>query len=376
MFTLERNLYTELHTAKMENLVYQVLGIKKHKALTWSVIFSSFFLFSCSEIVKTTSSHVEIYGETQGTTYSIILAEKGVPITKKQIDSIFTAFDLSLSTYVEGSVISQINRSESNFNILDKNHFYRECYQLSQDIYSKTDGFFDPSVFPLVKGWGFMNHMDSPLSKNEVDSILTFVSFEKERFHQVEFKDDSIFFEKSNPNFKIDFNAIAQGQSVDVVADYLKSKGYSNFYVEVGGELKVSGFNREGVKWKIGIDSPKENLEHRELENILHLTNASIATSGNYRKFYVKDGVKYTHSLNPKTGFPVHHSLLSVTVIAEDCATADGYATSFMVMGKEATLSFVENHPEEKLEVYLLSAAENDSIDREMSVGFSQYLQE
>ncbi len=221
-----------------------------------------------------------------------------------------------------------------------------------------------------------MNHMDSPLSKNEVDSILTFVSFEKERFHQVEFKGDSIFFEKSNPNFKIDFNAIAQGQSVDVIADYLKSKGYANFYVEVGGELKISGFNREGVKWKIGIDSPKENLEHRELENILHLTNASIATSGNYRKFYVKDGVKYAHSLNPKTGFPVQHSLLSVTVIAEDCATADGYATAFMVMGKEATLDFVKNNSEENLEVYLLSAVENDSIAREMSAGFSKFLQE
>ena len=219
-----------------------------------------------------------------------------------------------------------------------------------------------------------MNNLESPLSKTEVDSILEFVSFKDGVYHTVDFREKTIVFCKNHPNFKIDFNAIAQGLSVDVVDDFISSKGYTDYYIEIGGELIVRGKNREGVNWKIGIDSPKENQIERELENIIHLSNKAVATSGNYRKFYVKDGVKYSHTLDPKSGFPVQHSLLSVTVVANDCATADAYATAFMVMGKEATLTFIEQHPEEKLEVYLLFSNDKGEIGRVNTVGFDKFL--
>ncbi len=283
---------------------------------------------------------------------------------------------MALSTYVSESAISLINNSKDSITIADNQDLFKDCYQLSAHIYSITNGAFDPSVFPLVKGWGFMNKMDSPLTKSEVDSILQFVSFENNKLHSVSFKGDSVQVVKSDSNFKIDFNAVAQGQSVDLIASYLDGKGYSNYFVEIGGELKVKGKNREGGAWRIGIDAPKENLSSRELENILSLSNKAVATSGNYRKFYIKDGKKYAHTLNPRTGFPVQHSLLSVTVVAEDCATADAFATAFMVIGKEATLNFVKNNPQENLEVYLLSAGKDGAIIRDMSSDFEKFLTE
>lgn len=318
----------------------------------------------------------EIHGQTQGTTYSIIIVDDEVHVSKKQFDSIFEQFDNILSTYIDNSAISFINESKESVTVRDNSKLFQYCYELSQSIYSKTNGAFDPSVFPLVKGWGFMNDMDSPLSSNQVDSILNFVSFENKKYHSVSFKNDLITFSKSAPNFKIDFNAIAQGQSVDVVCDFLRKNGHENFFVEIGGELRVSGLNQEGDKWRIGIDTPKEDLEYRKLENVIHVSDLAVATSGNYRKFYVKNGVKYSHTLNPKTGYPVKHSLLSVTVVTDNCAKADGYATAFMVMGKEKTLEFVSENPSENLAVYLLSSDENDSIVRDMSSNFDTYLPE
>lgn len=316
----------------------------------------------------------EIHGKTQGTTYTIILEDENKSISKTEIDSIFTAFDMSLSTYVKNSVITQMNDSEREISLLDKTHFFQNCYNESQHIFQLTKGDFDPSVFPLVQGWGFMTHVDTPLSQIEIDSILEYIDFKSERHHSIKFNKDSIYFTKNNPKFKIDFNAIAQGQSVDVVDQYLKENGISNCYIEIGGELIVRGVNREGQDWRIGIDSPEENLKNREIENVLSISNCAVATSGNYRKFYVKDGVKYSHTLNPKTGYPVQHSLLSATVIAKSCLKADGYATAFMVMGKDKALEFVENHPEEALEIYLLFADENGEIQRVMSQDFSKYL--
>ena len=204
--------------------------------------------------------------------------------------------------------------------------------------------------------------------------VQEFVSFEKGKFYDITFDANTIDLEKKATNFKIDFNAIAQGLSVDVVDEFLAEKGYTNYYIEIGGELIVRGHNREGENWRIGVDVPKEKLTTRELENVISLTEKAVATSGNYRKFYEVDGKKYAHTLNPKTGFPVQHSLLSATVVANDAATADAYATVFMVMGVDQTLEFIKKNPDLNLEVYLLYAGENGNILREMSTGFSQYL--
>jgi thiamine biosynthesis lipoprotein len=350
-------------------------GKRKHKTQVLSVIISLFVLGSCQETTDQHTFH-EIHGETQGTTYSIIIVEDKVTLTKDSIDSLFSAFDASLSTYIPTSVISQLNNSKNHLTINDETGFFKKCYTLSEDVYAKTNGAFDPSVFPLVKGWGFMSNMETPRSQSEVDSILTFVSFQSEKLHSIRFDGALIELTKKHSSFQLDFNAIAQGLSVDVVADFLTAKGYKNYYIEIGGELIVRGHNRDGEKWKIGVDTPKENLTERELNAVLSVSNRAIATSGNYRKFYEVDGMKYAHTLDPTTGFPVQHSLLSVTVIANDAARADAYATAFMVMGADKTLAFVKSHPKEQLEVYLLYANDKGEILSRMSDGFLTFLEE
>ena len=354
-----------------------MFGTKKRKTLVWSVIISALTLGACQESVESSSvTGIEISGNTQGTTYNIIIAEDNNAVSQDQIEFLFSCFDLALSTYIDSSDISIMNACDESITVYDTTGYMKRCYDVSRHVYYLSNGAFDPSVFPLVSGWGFMSNMETPLSQFEVDSILTFVSFEEDKLHSIEFHPGYINFKKEHENFRLDFNAVAQGLSVDVIDEYLAGIGCENYYIEIGGEIIVRGKNRSGIDWRIGIDVPMENLENRELENIVHLTDRAIATSGNYRKFYIHEGVKYAHTLDPKSGFPVQHSLLSATVLANDCATADAYATAFMVMGVEKSLAFVNNHPNEGLEVYLLYADEDGNIQRKMSSGFKQYLKD
>lgn len=324
-----------------------MFGKKKPRLLTLSVIIST-LLFACTDNNSSENSEIEgvvIQGNTQGTTYSIIIAEERSAISKHQIDSILAVFDTVLSTYMADSWISKLNATDASFAFSDPTGFFKNCYQQSLQAYTESSGAFDPSVFPLVSGWGFFQKMETPLDQNEVDSIRQFVSFEVNKLHSVRFEDDSIFFSKKDPRFKLDFNAIAQGYAVDVLYDFIHSKGHRNFYVEIGGELRVTGHNREKKPWKIGVDKPEAMASSdgtREISGIISITDKAIATSGNYRNFYEKDGKKYAHSLDPSTGFPVEHNLLSATVIADNCARADAYATACMVLGTEKAKDFVK----------------------------------
>ncbi|MDC3252681.1 FAD:protein FMN transferase [Crocinitomicaceae bacterium] len=350
-----------------------MFGTLKLKALIWSVIFSILTLVSsCDEAPLPTT---EITGQTQGTNYTVIVVGDQVEIKKSEIDRILREFDLSLSTYIEESIISKLNESVNPISLTDKSGFFKTCYEESQDVYSRTGGLFDPSVYPLVKGWGFMNDMETPLDQHDVDSLLQFIGFEPQNLHAVSFSDSIVSMTKFEPRFKIDFNAIAQGLSVDVLYDFIKEKGYENFFVEIGGELRVSGKNKYNTSWNIAIDRPIDGLQSRQLDTIVHITNKAIATSGNYRKFYVKDGVKYSHTLNPKTGTPVNHTLLSATVIADKCSSADAYATAFMVMGRDATLQFVRQNENLNLDVYLIYTDASGELKHSMSSRFSPYLE-
>ncbi|MFT5861018.1 MAG: thiamine biosynthesis lipoprotein [Flavobacteriaceae bacterium] len=352
-----------------------MFGIQKHKVRTWFAITSlAVVLISCSTDpqAQATNEGFEIYGETQGTTYNIIIADDQQYFVKEEIDSILHDFDLALSTYIDNSTITKLNNVVSSGIVLDDHRYFEKCYNQSRDIFQLTDGAFDPSVFPLVEGWGFMQNIDKPMMDEEVVEVMKYIGFD--RYHTIAMNENKVRIVKENPLFKLDFNAIAQGYSVDVLAEFLERRGHHNFYVEIGGELIVRGLNREGDKWRIGIDAPLEGNTTHELNNIMHVSNKAIATSGNYRKFYERDGVKYAHTLNPKTGYPVRHSLLSVTVIAENCAAADAYATAFMVMGAEKTLKFVKSNPELNLNVYLLESGDNDQVIQSSSENFSQFL--
>ena len=185
---------------------------------------------------------------------------------------------------------------------------------------------------------------------------------------------DSLIFFKMKPGFRLDFNAVAQGLSVDVLADFIRSKGIKNFYVEVGGELVVSGKNREKKDWRIGIDSPIENSQERVLDNIIEISDCGLATSGNYRKFYVQDGKKYAHTIDPRTGSPVNHSLLSATVICKSAGLADAWATAFMVMGKDRAIELLEKDNSDELEVYFIYDKGGDEFGYCMTPGFKKHI--
>jgi thiamine biosynthesis lipoprotein len=352
-----------------------MFGTVKHKVQIWSVIISIFFgLIACNPPVEVTKEAHYFRGNTQGTTYEIIVSDDDANFTNEEIDSVLAQFDASLSTYISTSKISQLNANQTSTSLIDETGFFKVCYLKSKEIHQITDGAFDPSVFPLVKGWGFMDNIESPLFQTAVDSLLADVGFDQH--HTISFDGDRIKLTKTNPGFQLDFNAIAQGYSVDVLGDFLKKRGQTNYYIEIGGELLLRGKNVSGTKWNIGIDIPVEKSTTHAIENIISISDEAVATSGSYRKFYEKDGQRYAHFLDPKSGYPVQHTLLSATVIGPTCTEADAYATAFMVMGAEKTLKFVQDHPELDLKVYLLESDGSEGYIRSMSKGFKFYLSE
>jgi len=356
------------------------------KAQNWFVIFSVVgFFFSCAENNSQKKESTEqpdlnawfidaktIQGTTQGTTFVIKTSEEKLNCTPKEISDLLLQFDMELSGYEPNSILSQFNNADSIFE-LPENNFFTQCYLLSQQIFKATNGAFDPSVFPLVKAWGFFKDMHNPPNEKEIDSLLQFVGFEAGKHHVF----DTNQFIKLQPYFQLDFNAMAQGQSVDEIAQFLNDKGHENYFIEVGGEIFTKGLNGDQQAWIIGIDEPSEENDGnttRTLENYISISGKGVATSGNYRKFYESNGRKYSHTLNPKTGKPVNHNLLSATVIADNAALADGFATAFMTMGVDSTLAFVTNNPQYNLEVYLLFENSSNRIERAFSAGIQEYL--
>ena len=295
----------------------------------------------------------KVQGTAQGTYYSIIYFDQQHRNLKPEIDSLLDAFDQSVSLWVPGSILSRVNQDDDAV-IPDK--WFIENFNYSQQVALATDGAFDCTVEPLVRAWGFgfdeSTHVDSTI----VDSIIEFVGFSK-----ITIVNNKIV--KEDPRVKIDFNAIAHGYSVDVVADFLRSKGINNYLVDVGGEVAAKGSKPGNKPWKVGIEKPAKHKEDdRELKIVIGLHDKSVATSGSYRKYYEKDGIRYSHTIDPKTGYPVKHSLLSVSVIADNTALADAYATSFMVMGFKKARGFVERDTAlEAFFIYSDSAGHNQT---------------
>lgn len=287
---------------------------------------------------------ITIDGNAQGTTYHIKYISKNSVDHKPAIDSILKNIDLSMSSWLPNSIISRINNNEDSIRI--DSHF-RNVYLKSAEIAEKTNGVFDITVAPLVNSWGFGFSNKTKLDTTKIDSLLQLVSYK-----MLKLEGNKII--KAKPQIKLDFNAIAQGYSVDVLANYLESKGIDNYLIELGGELKAKG-KKENEDWKVGIDKPDENeTSERELKAVIKLNNKALATSGNYRKFYLENGQKFSHIINPKTGYPAKQNLLSATVITEDCIAADAYATAFMILGLKNSLDFLEKNKDLKLEVYFI----------------------
>ncbi len=328
-----------------------ILGKRKPKALAWCAI--SIVLVSCSTDVK--KSHPEITnvqsikGETQGTTYAIKIVDAPTQIDKDDIDSLLRDFDLSLSGYIHESTVSQFNAEANQFVVPQNDKYFIPCLELSMRIFEETNGAFDPTVLPLMEIWGFLKDGKNIPSQNQIDSTLRFVGFQSGKLWRWNKEIAPLTLVKLHPNLQFDFNAIAQGYSVDVIGSYLRQKGCLNFYVEIGGEIYVSGKNPDGKAWRLGVDKPvSTNIgdKKRVISAILEVQDRGVATSGNYRKFYEKNGKIYAHTLNPKTGKPAENELLSATVIGPSVGAADGVATAIMVMGLEKAKAFLRKYPE------------------------------
>lgn len=264
---------------------------------------------------------------------------------QQEIETELMKVDGEFSMFNPQSTVARINSGDST---VERSEMFNEIYQLAQTVSRETDGAFDITVAPLVNAWGFgFKHEQLP-TPEQVDSLLQLRN-------------------------QMDFSAIAKGYGCDVVARLLESHGIHNYMVEIGGEVVVSGKNAKGDDWHIGITKPTDDSlsVEGEMQTVLSITDHAMATSGNYRNFYYQGGRKYAHTIDPRTGYPVQHSLLSATVLAENCATADAYATSFMVLGVEGAKAVLARHPE--LMAYLIYTDEKGQLTTWASPALSDY---
>lgn len=305
-------------------------------------VVSFILLVNCNE---KSNEIIKIAGEAQGTTWHITYLSNNNLNYKEEIDSLLKDIDLSLSTYVPTSIISRINKNDTTV-IADK--YFTEVFNKSMEVSEKTRGLFDVTVAPIINAWGFGFTKKAKVDSAMIDSLLDFVGYK-----MVRLEGNKLI--KAKPQIMLDFNAIAQGYSVDVLASFLESKRIRNYMVELGGEVKAKGKKNNNEYWKIGIDQPNEtSTDERPLQAIVRLRDRALATSGNYRRYYVENGRKYSHIIHPHTGYPEKHNLLSATVIARDCMTADAYATAFMVMGLEKSKQFLSENKALNLEVHFI----------------------
>lgn len=293
-----------------------------------------------------------------GTMYSVTYQSK--TDLKSSIDSMLKVFDGSLSPFNDTATISRINRNER----VIADELFATVFRKSLEVSEATDGAFDITVAPLVNAWGFGFKQGSFPDSMMVDSLLQLTGYEKVSMNE------QGEVTKQDERMMLNCSAIAKGYAVDVIANLLKSKGVKNMMVDIGGEVVVHGKNPKEKKWRIGINKPVDDslATNQELERIVEITDAAIATSGNYRNFYYNNGKKYAHTIDPSTGYPVQHSLLSATVVANDCMTADAYATAFMVMGVERALEMAESNPD--IEAFFIFSDEEGNLQTCQTSGF------
>ena len=308
--------------------------------------------------------YIHNQGEAQGTTYSIIYQQPDGTDLQPKIQKLLHDFDMSLSTYEPNSVVSRINRNDST---VKTDIYFETMFNAAQEASKRTNGAMDITVGPLVKAWGFAfgNNDHSKLPK--VSDFLSYVGYEKVKIvnHKLT---------KADPRILIDPNSIAQGYSADLIAKLLEEFNCKNYIVEIGGEIACKGLNPDGQKWKIGIDKAIDDSTstNKELQTIVSLTDCAITTAGDYRKYYIEGGKKYSHIINPHTGYPVDNKLLSVTIIAPTAIMADAYDTPFMVLGVDSCLKVCKSIP--NMECYLIYADKDGKHKVVYSEGFKKYL--
>lgn len=319
--------------------------MKITKSSIFRIVFLLFLIVGSIYIIRqqNTMPYQHNTGQIFGTTYHITYqSDKDL---HREILQRLQLVDQTFSTFNDESIISKINRNEP----VKLNQMFIEVFDLAKTVSKDTHGAFDITVAPLVNVWGFGFKSGTPPTKAVIDSLRHLTGYEKVKLIRSKVR-------KQDPRIMLDCSAIAKGYGSDVVAQYLRSRDVENFMIEIGGEIVVQGNSDKRLPWKIGVTKPTDDSTqvNNELQTVLNVSNTAMATSGNYRRFYYKNGKKYAHTIDPKTGYPVQHNILSATVLANTCAKADAYATSFMVLGLEKTQQVLQHHPD--LMVYLIYA--------------------
>lgn len=335
--------------------------------------FYTILIFTgCNDPDVTDRHWVKIQGKTMGTTYQITCLSDQTNGLKAEIDSLLMAINQEVSTYIDSSTISLFNRSGEDFFCDSSQVHFIECLEASGWLYELSSGAFDPTVMPIVNYWGFGYTPQKPVTKVDtlrVDSLLTLVGMKKIKWSPVA---KGIHLQKEIPGIQLDFSAIAKGYAVDVVGTFLKSKGIDNLLVDIGGEARVWGANPQDSDWVLGINKPTNESGLKEIFRAVQLRNKAIATSGNYRNYYTVDNVTYSHTINPFTGLPERTNLLSASIVAQDCMTADALATACMVMGLDKATTFFEK--QRGLDALLIYSGNNDSLQFWVTDGMEKRL--
>ena len=318
------------------------------RRLLWQLPFLAFLVIGTVIIVSRQQStpYQHDRGMVFGTVYHITYQSS--KSLQKDIEAELAKVDASLSPFNERSIITAVNENRDTV----VNKMFSDVFALAMKISDSTNGAFDITVAPLVNAWGFGVKGGAMPTRHQVDSLKALVGY-----HKVSLTNGRV--SKTDPRIMLDCSSIAKGYGCDVVAKFLSAKGIDNYMVEIGGEIVTRGISEKRLPWKIGVTKPTDDSlnVNQEIQTIINVTDKAMATSGNYRNFYYKNGRKYAHTIDPSTGYPVQHNILSSTVIADDCATADAYATAFMVMGLDKAKAILSRHPE--LMAYFILASDD-----------------
>lgn len=337
----------------------------KVKNLFYLILFILIFpVIACNSSSKRGNTENYIYYQEQGEIFATSFHIK-YAYDRSLYDEIMAElnkFDLSLNPFLDNSIITKVNNNE----VVELDSFFIEVFNKSMEVSDISEGKFDITVSPLINAWGFGFKDIDNVTPKMIDSLKEFVGYKK-----IKLQDGKIV--KTDPRVQLNTSAIAKGYSCDVIANVLKSHGVENYMVEIGGEISMKGKNDQGEYWRIGIDKPLDDSTalHRDLQIILSIKDKSVATSGNYRNYYIKDGKKYAHTIDPQTGYPSEQDILGATVIADDCMTADAFATAFMAMGLEKAMVVANKVP--GLFYYFIYSLPDGSVQTAYSEGFEQF---
>lgn len=332
----------------------------KNRLALWKIVFLIFLIVGTVYILRNQRPYLNNRGEVFGTYYSITY-QSDVEL-HKEIKDVLAKVNASLSPFNRNSIITAVNNNEDAV----PDSMFVKVFSLAQEISGKTGGAFDITVAPLVNAWGFGFKKGVPVDSTAIDSLRNLVGYKN-----VSLVDGKVI--KQNPGTMLDCSAIAKGYGCDVVASMFDRHGIENYMVEIGGEVVAKGRNANGNKWSIGINKPIDDplASNKELFGVVKLDGKGMATSGNYRNYRIENGRKVAHTIDPRTGYPVLHSLLSATVIADDCATADAYATSFMVMGLENAMEICSK--EKGIDAYFIYAGEDGTLKTAETEGMKRF---